>query len=300
MSSRDYYSKRTGQNNNRTWDLNAIKNIFLSVFEEFSSNNYFGKPFGYLGNRGWVAGEICKNNDDECIQRYFLRKLRKNKSLWPISTFIPYYEEDDLFDVIELIHDLITKPYARNPYLRDDDYKPATRSDFSDVEVVIMFNETDGKDEFRIEINNFLIAYDEGFELSKEGEIRLVGNKDLSNLFNQEVPSSGNEDIDQRIKKAISKFRHHRSSDDDKKTAIIELDQVRELLQNDIILLGLTNDEKKLTEIANNFAIRHLKGKQKNDFQKTIFYTWIFSSYLSLIYLILRLKNHQSHDEISV
>ena len=144
------------------------------------------------------------------------------------------------------------------------------------------------------EINKFLCDYDEGFELSETGEVRLVGDKDLSNLFNEEIPLSENEDIDQRIDNAISKFRHHRSSDDDKKTAIIELDQVREFLKKDLLTLNLTKDEKDLTEIVNNYAIRHLKGQQKTDYDKSIFFTWIFSSYLSLIFLILRLKAHHT------
>jgi hypothetical protein len=290
MGLRKYYSQRTGRRNNQKWNLKAIKDIFLSTFEEFSVNRYFGKSFGYYRRSGWAKGIVCANNEDECIQRYFLRKLKKDRSLWPIDACISLYTEEDLFDVIEITYDLIAKPYARNPCLVDDTSKPATISDFSDMDVIIEFNETEGKNEFRTEINNFLINYDEGFELSENGEVRLVGDKDLSNLFNEDVPASGNEDIDQRIDKAIFKFRHHRASDDDKEAAIRELDLIREFLKKDLEALNLTKDAKYLTDIANNYAIRHLNNLQKCDFNKSIFFTWIFSSYLSLIFLILRLK----------
>jgi hypothetical protein len=293
MKSRDYYSQRTGPDNNRKWNLKAIKDIFLSSFEEFSSNKYFGKSFGYYRRSGWAKGIICANSEDECIQRYFLRKLKKDRPLWPIDACISSYTEEDLFDVIEISYDLIAKPYAHNPCLVDDSSKPAITSDFSDADVIIEFNEMEGKTEFRTEINKFLIDYDEGFELSEDGEVRLVGDKDLSGLFKEEKPSSGNEDIDQRIEKAITKFRHHRSSDDEKKAAIIELDLVREFLKKDLITLRLTNDEKYLTEIVNTFAIRHLKDPQRIEYDKKIFFTWIFSSYLSLIFLVLRLKERQ-------
>lgn len=295
MKSRNYYSQRIGRQNNQKWNLETIKDVFLSTFEEFSANKYFGKSFGYYRGSGWAKGIICANDENECIQRYFLRKLKKDRSFWPINTCISFYTEEDLFDVIEITYDLIAKPYARNPYLVDNSSKPATLSDFSDPDSIIEFNDTEGKNEFRIEINEFLLNYDEGFELSENGEIRLIGDKDLSNLFNEEVPSSGNEDIDHRIDKAISKFRHHRSSDDDKKTAIIELDQIREFLKKDLEVLNLTPDEKKLTEIANGYAIRHLNDKQKTEFDKSIFFTWLFSSYLSLIYLILRLREREKN-----
>ena len=256
-------------------------------------NNYFAKSFGYYRRNGWVKGTICANNEKECIQRYFLRKLKKDRPFWPIDSCSSLYDEDDLFDVIEITYDIIAKPYACSPDLFDDSLTPATLSDFSDAEVIIEFNEMEGKTEFRAEINKYLIDYNEGFELSENGEIQLVGDKDLSNLFNQDVPSSGNEDVDQRINKAISKFRHHRSSDDDKKAAIIELDQIREFLKKDLDALNLTTDEKKLTDIANNYGVRHLNERQKTDFEKSIFFTWLFSSYLSLIFLILRLKGQQ-------
>jgi hypothetical protein len=41
--------------------------------------------------------------------------------------------------------------------------------------------------------------------------------------------------------------------------------------------------------IANNFCIRHLNENQKDNYDKSIWYSWKFYLYLSTIHTVLRL-----------
>ena len=98
---RRYYSVRKG----RTLDLAGLKTIFNAVFVQFSEKDYFVEALGfYCVDAGFVPGLVGTHPE-----LYFLRQLRKS-GLWPISDHLHLYSEDDLFDVIELTYDLVSKP----------------------------------------------------------------------------------------------------------------------------------------------------------------------------------------------
>jgi hypothetical protein len=94
MVNRQYYSARTGKNTDAIrFDLPMLLRLFRDIFLAFTSNDYFQEAFGYYCVD---AGEMIKS-------------LRKS-NLWPIQDKCLDYTEDDLFDVIELLHDWISKP----------------------------------------------------------------------------------------------------------------------------------------------------------------------------------------------
>jgi len=45
-----------------------------------------------------------------------------------------------------------------------------------------------------------------------------------------------------------------------------------------------------LFNIANNFSIRHANEKQKNSYDKNIWYSWMFYFYIATIHALLRIK----------
>lgn len=101
-----YYSIRTGKNPNATnFDLTVLQRLFLDLYKSFVEKDYFQEAFGYeCVDAGEVQGTLGSD-----IMSQFLLNLRKD-NLWPIPEKIITYSEDDLFDVIEFLYDLISKP----------------------------------------------------------------------------------------------------------------------------------------------------------------------------------------------
>ena len=50
-----------------------------------------------------------------------------------------------------------------------------------------------------------------------------------------------------------------------------------------------SEDERDLFKIANNFGIRHHNQTQKTDYDKPIWYSWMFYYYLATLHAALRL-----------
>jgi hypothetical protein len=112
------------------------------------------------------------------------------------------------------------------------------------------------------------------------------------------IPSETGEEnkIDNKIERAIAKYRDRHSTIFDRREAIRELADVLEYLKS---ILGdnmTTDDEKELLKIqknlfniANNFQIRHNNDTQKDNYSPS-WMSWIFYLYLSSIHLVLRIR----------
>jgi len=97
------------------------------------------------------------------------------------------------------------------------------------------------------------------------------------------------------VNAAILKFRRYRSSLEDRKDSIRDLADVLEFLRSQLKSVITKNDENDLFNIANNFGIRHHNDLQKIDYDKAIWYSWMFYYYLATIHASVRLikKNEQ-------
>ena len=111
----------------------------------------------------------------------------------------------------------------------------------------------------------------------------------IAPLLQADIPSSDSENITKKIDLAVLKFRRHKSTLDDRRDALRELADVLEYLKPDIKKVLASKDESDLFNIANNFGIRHHNVKQKVDYDKAIWYSWIFYYYLATIHAALRL-----------
>ena len=111
----------------------------------------------------------------------------------------------------------------------------------------------------------------------------------IAPLLQADIPSSDSENITKKIDLAVLKFRRHKSTLDDRRDALRELADVLEYLRPDIIKVLASKDESDLFNIANNFGIRHHNVIQKVDYDKAIWYSWIFYYYLATIHAALRL-----------
>lgn len=203
--------------------------------------------------------------------------LRKEK-LFPIHKHLPEYTEDDFFDVVEFLFDHCSKG-SGGFFHQWGDCGTHYRE----------FDGKAGRTYFRELMNPILFDFQEGFEISGDGEILMNGEEYLNPLLEAQVPANDSENITYRVNSAVAKFRRLKSSPDDRKDALRELVDVLEFLRAQAKDCLDSQDEKDLFNLANNFGIRHHNAAQKTNYDKPIWYSWMFYYYLSTIHALLRL-----------
>ncbi len=109
-------------------------------------------------------------------------------------------------------------------------------------------------------------------------------------LMNRTIHTDDPENIDLKIERAKALFVKYNATDDDRMEAIRNLGDVLEYLKKDDIRLA-NKDESELFNILNNFSIRHHNRSQQADYDKSIYYPWMFYVFLASIYALLELKD---------
>lgn len=271
MKPRDYYSTRTGKlTETPELTLKLLKKLFLVTYNKLEEDGYFQKYFGYYCvDQGDVNGEL--GND---INAMIFLSLKK-EDLWTLRKKLAYYSEDDLFDMIEFLHDHCSKPISG--------YYHQYNNCGHHYET---FNDSEGQAHFREKVNYMLKDYQSGFEISEQGEILELPDKNIAPLLEADIPSSDTENVTRKIQLAVTKFRRHKSTLDDRKEALRELADVLEYLRPEIKNVLTSKDEGDIFNIANNFGIRHHNTNQKHDYDKAIWYSWIFYYYLATIHAV--------------
>jgi hypothetical protein len=273
MGSRQYYSGRTGKNPLATdLDLPTLLTLFRDLYLHFCREGYFQEAFGLHCVSGYIPGTLGSD-----LEAQMFRKLRR-QGLWPIDDKCLQYTEDDLFDVIEFLYDHISKPATRTYHEWND-----CGWHYDD------FDQRAGRTEFQSEINALLRDYGEGYELSDDGEILVLGQPGLDLLFEADIPSDDVENIETRVQAAIAKFRRRGSTWEDRRDAIRDLVDVLEFLRPKLKKVLTRKDESDLFHLANKFGIRHHDLEQKTDYDRAIWYSWMFYYYLATIHAALRL-----------
>lgn len=273
----NYFSQRTGKNPNADGlPLGDVIDLFTRTFDQLREDGYFDEAFGfYCVDADHISG-IIKD-----IELEILLSIRK-KYIWPISEYSKNYSEDDLFDIIEFLHQHVSKPVD------------GTMHSWNECGMHWeTFNQKEGQREFREKINRVLSHYKNKFVLSDNGEILSKPEAGFEPIFEADVPSN-NENIVNRINSAILKFRRHRSSIDDRRQAVFDLASVLEYLKPQVKSLLTKQDESDLYNIANNFGIRHNNDKQKTSCDAAIWLSWMFYFYLATIHVVLRKIEHDS------
>ncbi len=269
-----YYSIRTGKNPQASAiNLPTLLTLFKTLFLHFEGEGYFQKSLGFTCvDAGFVPGEVGHD-----LAGVVLLELRKTE-LTPIHNKIEQYSEDDLFDMVEFLHDHCAKPTKRHFHSWSN---CGWHCDEFDV--------TSGRIEFREKVNKVLAIYSDGFELSIDGEVLSLPETGLEGLFEAPFPEHDPNNVEQRIEAARRKFRRHRSSLEDRRDAIRELADVLEYLRPQLRQALESKDESDLFNLANNFGIRHHNASQRTSYDKSIWYSWMFYYYLATLHAALRL-----------
>ncbi|MCZ8396216.1 hypothetical protein [Achromobacter ruhlandii] len=272
-----YYSQRNGSNPNLDGlPLHEIVGLFVRVYEQLHEDGFFTEAFGYTCvDAGQVEGKVRD------IDLELLLSVRK-KGLWPPSVVGHSYTEDDFFDVIEFLFQHVSKPV-------DGSYHSYAQCGMHWE----TFNRTDGQRLFRQKINAVLAHYSGAFELSEHGEVLHKPEHGFEKIFEADVPTA-EENIANRVRTAILRYRRHGATLDDRRQAVRDLADVMEYIRPKIKPLLSSADEKDLFHIANNFGIRHHNDQQKTAYDAGLWLSWMFYFYLATIHVILRKIHYRS------
>lgn len=274
MREKPYYSVRTGKNPlSDRLDLPTLRELFQTLFIHFEDEGYFQESLGYYCvDAGFVPGTLGHDLDGA-----LLLELRK-RNLTPIRSKIDLYTEDDLFDMIEFLYEHCSKPTKRHYHSWSD---CGWHCEASDREP--------GRQEFRDKVNKVLALYGAGYELSADGEMLFLAETGLEGLFEAPIPNIDPDNINARVEAARNKFRRYRSSLDERRDAIRDLADVLEYLRPQLKNVITSKDESDIFNLANNFGIRHHSASQKTQYDKPIWYSWMFYYYLATIHATTRL-----------
>lgn len=274
MTSRQYYSARTGKNPQSVKvDLETFRKLFKTVYDGLERDGYFQQSCGYYCvDAGFVPGELGHD-----LAGAVLLNLRK-EGIVPIEEKVWAYTEEDLFDVIEFLFDQCSKP---------------TRSHYHSYSNCGLhadeFDRPSGQAVFRERMGPILELYADGFELNQEGEILALADSGLEELLEAPISTDDPDNIETRIEDAKRRFRRHRSTLEDRRHAVRDLADVLEYLRPKLAEVLTRKDEADLFQLANNFGIRHHNDKQKVEYDQAIFYSWLFYYYLAALHAALRL-----------
>jgi hypothetical protein len=197
--------------------------------------------------------------------------------------------EDHVFDILEFLYDCVAKPGEWTGMTTNTGYH------FYDYDG---YNDDMGKEEFRQKANAFLCDYGSGYELTKDGIVLAAGTDGLQHILDAEVVPYDEVNVDSRVRHAILKWRNRHLTLSEKKEAIRELADVFEWLKKTKRLDRVLDkkDDSAIFDIANNFAVRHHNPKQKTEYDKNIWYSWMFHFYLATYHAAIRLLIKQEKD----
>ena len=272
-----YYSQRKGTNPNQSGlPLRDVVELFVRVFDQLTGDGYFNEAFGW---QCVDAGEVEGSVRD--IELEMLLTIRK-KGLWPPHENAHLYSEDDFFDVIEFLHQYVSKPIDGHMH------------SYADCGMHWhTFNQAQGQTEYRVKVNAVLAHYKDRFEISQSGEVLQKAEAGFEQMLEADTPSK-DRNVTDRMNSAILRYRRHGSTLDDRRQAVRDLADVLEYLRPNVKSLLTAADEKDLFNLANNFGIRHHNDQQKTGYDASLWLSWMFYFYLATIHVVLRKLAQQS------
>jgi hypothetical protein len=275
---RRYYSSRTHPG---ILTIEQLHGKLISLYQLFRDKDYFKEKAGIIGA---IVPEAIKHE----------ASIALNFQLFPVEVwFAQDRTEDHIFDALEFLYDYISKP-GPMVWMTSD-----TNLSYQDYGT---YDEVAGRAEFRDRANVFLADYKSGYELTGVGIVLALGTDGLQHILDAQIVPYDEPNVDSKVRGAIVKWRNRHLSFDERKAAIRELADVFEWLVKAKNLSAVLDrkDESAIFDIANNFGIRHHDPKQKTNYDRAIWYPWIFHFYLATYHAAIRLLiRHEQQDKSS-
>lgn len=262
-----YFSTRNGKNNLTVAQLyDSLQNIY----QHFVEKDYFKES-------GMTTSDLSH-------QLKWKANAMLHFQLFPIFSWPEeQITEDNLLDAVEFLYEHTAKP---------DDWGPITTSSGYHNEGYRRYDARAGREEIRAMFNGILAAYKSGvYHLAESGQIETRGTRGLEHILNADIVPFDEENVDHKVRRAISRWRGRHVTDTDRLECIRDLADVFEWLKTTKNLPAVLErkDESAIFNIANNFAIRHHNPEQKSNYDKAIWYSWMFHFYLATYHASIRL-----------
>ncbi|MEO8967651.1 MAG: hypothetical protein ABI427_08910 [Solirubrobacteraceae bacterium] len=291
---RPSYSERHGRGPRaQPLPFETVRRLVVSVLDNLWERAFFQEAFGYeCVDAGIVDGTLGADPG-----AYFVRAILR-EGVWPYKRHWqdqdpsppPWesWDADTMFDVLEVLHDLVSEPVN------------GSHHDYNDCGWhYSTFNRASGQIAFRREMNSVLRLGEPSYEFDDLGQVIETGPVEFRTLLNAPVPEGTEHDlITRKIDAAVSRFQTRGASIEDRQHAVRDLADVLEALRDDIKATMLPADEKALFHLANGFAIRHNNRQQRGDYDRATWLSWAFYSYLATIHAVLRVRIRQ-HEQAS-
>jgi len=264
-------------------DLDFLRKFAVRKFDELKMNGNFHERFGYpvdmLLQSTFQLEQALRN-----IKYDFFTNLsavtRKEKfaniNLETVET------KDDVFDLFEYFYRVSSKPVI----------------DSSPMHAKLEGYDEDGaKSEIRDLLNLVLPYFEDGWEIAQSGRICRLPPTGLEPLIENPLPENCDLSVRELTNNAIQKFHDRKATEQDRRSAIKELADVFEQLRKQARDVLTRKDENEISQLLNQFGIRHLNQEQRTDYPTNVFYPWIFYYLLASIHAITRLIELRGNDE---
>lgn len=279
---RKYYVHRKGRDPFLSFE--QIRQIFKDeILTYIDWNNYLLEA---QGSSGFGESEIGIWGWD--IPTFILKQLQM-ENIWPFDDHILEYYIPTFFTVIEFIYDYVSKPVKKK-------------------DKIVSYDKESAQEDYRERVNKLLTLYryrehhsldnpedydDTFYELSKEGEIRESVQDGFKGLVEKMPETNDPENIDDRIRYAVSRFLRFDATLEEKKDAIRTLGDVLEYLKKSGVKMP-KKDDGALFNILNNFSIRHHQKEQKSEYSTEEWYEFMFYLFQASINVLIKLNKLDS------
>lgn len=223
------------------------------------------------------ADGVSQQERDECLSS----KLSDEAGFevaWPADVAAGRWDDDEFFTLVEVVHDLVARPRSTSYHEYGQDLH------YDD------FHAEAGQELYRYRVNELFRRSPSGLHLVGDGPHRGMldrrppdGLDGLAStvLARADEPSSESDDV---VGRATAAFLDRHADRVEKRHACVllagELERQRVLLKAEL----LTKDEGMLFQIANQFAIRHQRADQHDDYADD-YLDWVFWTFLATVEL---------------
>jgi hypothetical protein len=273
MEKRIYYSTR---NNKKNIDVNQLYKQLQSLFLYYRGRDYFKEKLDIT-----TSGISQDANHKAMFEIKFMP--------FPIDAWESYeINEENIFDTMEFLFHHVSKPGELTWFISETNYN------YQDYEG---YDEASGRIEIIAAINMIISDYRDGYEITNSGEIVTLGKHGVEEILNADIIEYDIENVDSKVKEAIRKWKNRSQSVEDRRQAIIDLANVFEWLKKTEKLGKALDkkDESLIFEIANKFELRHHNPEQVRNYDKFIWYSWMFHFYLATYHAVIRTLKKQDN-----